>query len=202
MWEYKELAPGIASYENVIDSAENFIYELENLSKDNHLSWHDATASNGGELEEPSSKPLIRDCKVISLPPYDSNPELYDETLKHYFDLHLKLNNSLYAVINDYRNRYLAGQWDKAEGWQILKYGSGNHFVNHFDDSRLYPRTVSMSFYLNDNYEGGEIEFGRFNLKIKPKANQMILFPSNYIYNHTVHPVKSGTRYAVVGWWN
>jgi predicted 2-oxoglutarate/Fe(II)-dependent dioxygenase YbiX len=59
-----------------------------------------------------------------------------------------------------------------------------------------------MSFYLNEDYEGGEIEFGRFNLKIKPKANQMIMFPSNYIYNHTVHPVVSGTRYAVVAWWN
>jgi predicted 2-oxoglutarate/Fe(II)-dependent dioxygenase YbiX len=58
-----------------------------------------------------------------------------------------------------------------------------------------------MSFYLNDEYEGGEIEFSRFGLNVKPKANQAIFFPSNYVYNHTVHPVTSGTRYAVVGWW-
>ena len=59
-----------------------------------------------------------------------------------------------------------------------------------------------MCFYLNEDYHGGEIEFTRFNLKIKPKENQMIIFPSNYIYNHVVNPVIKGKRYVIVGWWN
>ena len=90
--------------------------------------------------------------------------------------------------------------WSSNEGWQILKYGVGQHFVNHVDDSKGYPRTVSMSFYLNDNYEGGEIEFPRFGIQVKPEANQLIMFPSNYVYNHVVNPVTKGTRYAIVGW--
>jgi predicted 2-oxoglutarate/Fe(II)-dependent dioxygenase YbiX len=57
-----------------------------------------------------------------------------------------------------------------------------------------------MSFYLNDDYEGGEIEFPRFGLQVKPEPNQMIMFPSNYVYNHVVNPVTSGTRYAIVAW--
>jgi len=202
MWNYEELAPGIASYENVMEDPKTFISDVESLVGIYNLAWHDANQTNGGKYEEPSNKPSIRDCKVMSIPPYDSDPELAQKIPGAQLAIHLHLNNSLYPAINDYRNRYLAGQWDKAEGWQLLKYGSGNHFVNHFDDSRPFPRTLSMSFYLNDDYEGGEIEFGRFNLKIKPKANQMILFPSNYIYNHTVHPVKTGTRYAVVAWWD
>jgi predicted 2-oxoglutarate/Fe(II)-dependent dioxygenase YbiX len=58
-----------------------------------------------------------------------------------------------------------------------------------------------MSYFLNDNYEGGEIEFDHFNLKIKPKENQAVFFPSNYVYSHKVHPVTEGIRYSVVGWW-
>jgi Rps23 Pro-64 3,4-dihydroxylase Tpa1-like proline 4-hydroxylase len=58
-----------------------------------------------------------------------------------------------------------------------------------------------MSFFLNDDYEGGEIEFTRFGLSIKPKANQAVFFPSNYVYSHSVNSVVSGVRYSIVGWW-
>jgi predicted 2-oxoglutarate/Fe(II)-dependent dioxygenase YbiX len=51
--------------------------------------------------------------------------------------------------------------------------------------------------YLNDDYEGGEIEFVNFDIKIKPKAGTLIMFPSNYPYSHIAHPVISGTKYAV-----
>jgi len=201
MFEFQELAPGIGSYLNVMDNPKSFISDLEGLVEINSLMWADATQSDGNN-GEPMKTPKIRDCKVMSLPAYDSDPNFTKELPGAQFSLHQFLNDSLYGAINDYRARYAAGQWNKSEGWQLLKYGQGNHFVNHFDDSRLYPRTTSMSFYLNDDYEGGEIEFARFGLKIKPKANQLIMFPSNYVYNHTVHPVISGTRYAVVCWWN
>jgi predicted 2-oxoglutarate/Fe(II)-dependent dioxygenase YbiX len=59
---------------------------------------------------------------------------------------------------------------------------------------------MSTVYYLNDNYTGGEINFPRFNVTFKPKANQMIIFPSTYVYNHSVSPVIEGQRYAVVSW--
>jgi hypothetical protein len=201
MFEFEELAPGIISYTKVIDDPQLFISDLEGLVEINNLIWSDATQSDGHDAE-PMKTPSIRECKAMSLPPYDSDPRLATAVPGAQLTLHNFLNDSLYPAINDYRFRHSATQWDQSHGWQILKYGQGNHFVNHFDDSRAYPRTVSMSFYLNDDYEGGEIEFPRFGLKIKPKANQLIMFPSNYVYNHTVHPVVSGTRYAVVCWWN
>ena len=53
---------------------------------------------------------------------------------------------------------------------------------------------------MNDSYTGGEIVFPRFNLTIKPEADAMIMFPSTYVYNHSVLPVTEGTRYSVVSW--
>ena len=54
-------------------------------------------------------------------------------------------------------------------------------------------------FYLNDDYEGGEIEFPRLDGYVhKPKVGDIAIFPSNYIYEHASLPIKSGIKYCVV----
>lgn len=201
MFEKEELAPGIVSYTNVMENPQEFINDIEGMVELNGLAWNPAQQSSGGHDSESEVVPSIRNCSVISLPPFDRNPS-YREHGGVSVAVHDFLNESLMPAINDYRANYAAFHWVDSEGWQILKYGENNYFVNHYDDSKSFPRTVSMSFYLNEDYEGGEIEFPRFGLKIKPKANQMIMFPSNYVYNHSVLPVVSGLRYAIVGWWN
>ena len=35
---------------------------------------------------------------------------------------------------------------------------------------------------------------------VENKANRAIIFPSNFIFKHTVTPVKKGTRFSIVGW--
>lgn len=196
----EELAPGIVSYKNVMEDPGNFIEYIENLVLQNKLNWYQASQSDSPDGNSMVNK-KSRDCFAISLPSYDKNPEF--KNIKNiYNEVSTKIDEKLLPTVNDYRFLYAANHWTISEGWQLLKYGKDNHFVKHYDDSKQYPRTVSMSYYLNDNYEGGEIEFPNFNLKIKPVADQMIMFPSNYVYTHTVHPVISGTRYAIVGWWN
>ena len=198
--EQEQLAPGIWSYTGIIEKPMEFISDLEGLVEINNLQWFDASA-NDGDVAQTEIRKSVRDCLAISIPAYDREPDARAHggplPLLHDF-----LNASLNPVLNLYESEHAAWHWKDSEGWQILKYGKGQHFVNHYDDSKQFPRTVSMSYYLNDDYEGGEIEFPRFGLKIKPKADQAIFFPSNYVYNHIVHPVTSGTRYAVVGWWN
>jgi len=209
VFEVEELAPGIVSYKNVMDNPSLFITDIESLVEIGQLSWaygRVGVPKDKFDGEQETSK-SIRDCFTISLPKFDTvtaddltaagTPPSYAAVSTHTF-----LNDALYGAINDYRGRFNAHVWSTSEGWQILKYGKDGHFINHFDDAPAFPRTVSMSFYLNEDYEGGEIEFNKFGLKIKPQANQMIVFPSNYVYTHTVHPVVSGTRYAIVGWWD
>tara|TARA_R100000657_G_C4680512_1_gene128806 strand:+ start:1462 stop:2070 length:609 start_codon:yes stop_codon:yes gene_type:complete len=86
---------------------------------------------------------------------------------------------------------------------QVLRYQQTGHYITHVDYSKHAPRQFSFSYILNDDYEGGEFEFHLPRdevLKIKPKANSCIMFPSNFIFAHKVNPVNKGTRYAVVGW--
>jgi predicted 2-oxoglutarate/Fe(II)-dependent dioxygenase YbiX len=88
------------------------------------------------------------------------------------------------------------------EGYTILKYSVDQKFNLHVDDHPDFTRRVSMVYYPNDDYEGGEITFNNFDITYKPKSNELIIFPSNFMYSHSVSPVTSGTRYAVVTWIN
>lgn len=55
-------------------------------------------------------------------------------------------------------------------------------------------------YYLNDDYEGGEINFMDYNLKIKPKANSLVTFPSNSDYWHEVLENTGKERYSATQW--
>ena len=84
--------------------------------------------------------------------------------------------------------------------YTLLRYSVGQQYYRHYDGGTESARSISVLIYLNDDYEGGEIEFPNFKTKIKPKAGMMILFPSNYAYAHIAHPIVSGEKYAIVTW--
>lgn len=86
------------------------------------------------------------------------------------------------------------------EAYNMLKYSTGQEYKAHADGFSNTGRCVSAIIYLNDNYEGGHVEFVNFGIKIKPKPGMLLLFPSTYPYSHIAHPVISGTKYALVTW--
>ena len=87
---------------------------------------------------------------------------------------------------------------------QILKYIPGGHYTFHVDHGTTTPRTYSCIFYLNEDYKGGQLVFrdpiNNSLYKIDPKKNRMIVWPSNFMYPHSVTPVTEGERYSVVSW--
>jgi predicted 2-oxoglutarate/Fe(II)-dependent dioxygenase YbiX len=86
------------------------------------------------------------------------------------------------------------------ESYQALKYRPGEFYKAHYDGGTESGRSISAIVYLNDDYEGGEIEFTNFKIKLKPEKGMLILFPSNYAYTHIAHPVTKGTKYSLVTW--
>ena len=116
-----------------------------------------------------------------------------------------KLNNKFvdltYSALRDYTSRFaIEEQIFFNEGINVLKYQTGEEYKAHYDGGSASGRTVSPILYLNDEYTGGEIEFVNFNIKIKPKPGTFLLFPAHYSYAHIAHPVKTGTKYAMVTW--
>jgi hypothetical protein len=115
---------------------------------------------------------------------------------------HPEISNAFEEVVDSY-----LAHWNlephSIESMRITKFeGPGEFFGMHSDDSFATPRTTSMVYYPTDSYEGGELDFIHFGVKIKPKANQLFLFPSAYNLEHKVHPVISGTRITFVSFFN
>ena len=87
---------------------------------------------------------------------------------------------------------------------EILKYENTGFYTWHVDHFAGIPRTMSCILLLNNDYEGGNLCFrnpdgsGEWEVEVKP--NRMIIWPSNFLYPHTVKPVTKGTRYSVVAW--
>lgn len=116
-----------------------------------------------------------------------------------------EINNDFYTTVNSgliwYKEYFnITNQIHFVEGFNILKYESGERYGAHYDGGTDTARAISPILYLNDDYVGGELEFVNFNIKIKPTIGSLYLFPSNYAYRHIAHPVESGTKYAIVTW--
>lgn len=195
----KEIAPGISIYDNVIPNGENLYKEIEEAMAFSQVEWKDAYVAEREAQAGVNKK--TRDTLSLVVPYIGGKKELEGNDLSQL--LVTSLGNMFFEyyhpVERHYQNCYGVGYgWH--EEYSILKYGTGQHFTNHIDDHPQYPRRVSTVHYLNEDYEGGEIIFPRFNIRLKPKANQMILFPSTYVYNHSVSPVTEGTRYSIVSW--
>lgn len=114
------------------------------------------------------------------------------------YEVHEALFRSIKTCVDDY-GRYWGVGINSYEAFNFVKYeGAGTHFKIHADHGPTYVTTVSVVAYLNDDYEGGEIYFPRFDLTIKPKKGDIVVFPSTYIYEHASQDMISGTKYAVV----
>jgi predicted 2-oxoglutarate/Fe(II)-dependent dioxygenase YbiX/peroxiredoxin len=93
---------------------------------------------------------------------------------------------------------------------QILKYGPGGKYDQHADAEhfnrekqewvRSLDRDYSVLLYLNDEYEGGELEFVSFKYRFKPTRGMLVAFPADHRYLHAALPTTSGLRYVIVSW--
>jgi len=60
---------------------------------------------------------------------------------------------------------------------------------------------LASLFYLNDDYEGGELYFPNQGIKFKPKRGAAYFFPGDKNFIHGVTEIKSGIRYTCPFFW-
>jgi predicted 2-oxoglutarate/Fe(II)-dependent dioxygenase YbiX len=85
----------------------------------------------------------------------------------------------------------------------ISKYQQGSSMGPHVDwhgETDIEP-IMSAVLYLNDDLVGGELDFPELNVRIKPTAGSIIIFPSVAPYYHQSLEVKSGVKYMSPAFW-
>ena len=192
--EWDELATGIVVVNN-IGNGSKYIDEIEDYVERGALSW---VPYNKKKIDEDLDKKAMNTMYIKNISRWGFKGEPTREQILHE-QIFNRFERDFGAAYEKYKQDFKVPCSQK-EDYEILKYGEGNFFIDHVDDGLFMTRKVSIVYYFNDNYDGGEIIFPRFDLEIKPKANQLLLFPANYIYNHNVNEVTKGTRYSMVNW--
>jgi hypothetical protein len=188
-----DLGSGILVYHDALPKDLNIIDRLESVvsDKSNPYNYSEAMVGYGMRMPE------YRDCFDIKFKKTDIEHDKSDASIRLqslWEDVHYR---KLQAV-KDYTKRFNVGELRYWEALNFVKYGPGQHFQEHTDHGFSYNCVVSLVGYVNDDYDGGEIFFRIQGVKIKPKAGDLFVFPSNFMYPHQAMPVHSGTKYSIV----
>lgn len=189
----EDFGSGIVVYRDVLPKDMEIITRLEEVldADSNPYSYSEAKVGYGMRMPE------YRDCQDFKFKKTDISGDQSEASLKLQ-----QLWDEVYfrqlQAVKHYSRTYNIGELRYWEAMNFIKYGPGQHFQEHHDNGYSYNCILSAVSYPNDDYEGGELFFRLQNLNIKPKAGDLYLFPSNFMYPHRAMPVHSGTKYSIV----
>ncbi len=194
-WTEKELiGPGIAVYRNVLNKNIDIINRIENVLSDEtqqRYKWQEALVGYAQKMPE------YRDCVDFKYKKTDLQFDRGEHSLKLQ-SLWQDVYDVKLPAVKDYSHHFKLAELKYWESFNFIKYGPGKHFQEHHDHGFSYNCVVSLVGYPNDDYEGGELYFRLQDLTVTPKAGDLYIFPSNYMYPHRAMPVVSGTKYSIV----
>jgi len=205
--DYEVIDLGLVLYKNVIQEPEKIINDVNLLDKRYSDGEHGSSFTEikpWFAWQNESAGTMETFCWQKFFPPeHRINPNDY------YFNEQSSISKRLYEPLDLVTNHYantlypFCGKNIKNREFSIhlLRYETGGFLPAH-QDHGVSSRILSTVSYLNDDYEGGEIEFANSNIVIKPPAGSIIFFPSNFLYVHEVHPITKGSRYSLPHWYH
>jgi hypothetical protein len=188
--------------ENIV-ALENFMTEeeinfLENAAK-NITIW-DVTESHVNENGTVVYDHNYWKDRVATRPSLDKNDPEIGPVIKGLFE-------KLKPVIEEFFNvkvrptgetivKWLPGQFQNPHADKELHDGEDAGLPNDFP----YYDIASL-FYLNEDYEGGELYFPLQGVQFKPKRGAAYFFPGDMNYVHGVTEIKNGLRFTCPFFW-
>lgn len=111
----------------------------------------------------------------------DDVPEIVEEINKKSIDL----INTMFKKEFDYTR------------FGIITRNFKDGYFLHWDQENDPNIELGIVYYINDNYDGGELFYPKLNIEYKPKAGDLIIHPGTIEYMHGVRDVTSGVRYSM-----
>ena len=175
----------IGYYENILsDEVSNSIMSIKD-------GWKASVFSSHSKTQKESSNRVIMD----------------EINIRGHMTYYKDLLNGTKEVVNLYQKKhpymkYFLPQF--CSDFRVNRYSKGGFMSEHTDNNHHshkqrygFPHG-SILFFLNDDYEGGE--FIVADNIYKPKKNSSIIFPSNFMFPHSVNKIEEGTRYSIITW--
>ena len=187
-----DLEDYVVIFENLLPEKAN--ESLYKVCQSKYFDFQDAYIHNGTENVLDKN---VRNVKTWSLVNYGA-PNF---TTTHWANMFIAALNKSFK---DYGRLIKSDFIVKLQEINVLHYKPGGFYIKHIDHCTSLPRTLSAIYIINDNYDGGDLQFFKPNTEkiFKPllKKNSLIVWPSNFLYPHTITPITSGERYSIVSW--
>jgi len=164
------------------NSKDNILYMENVISEEEHQLLLNYVKNSESWKEQP--------WEAMTIESNDLSEEIIN-ILKKIFKIVYKKSTDVYDVAINYF---------KENSLHLVKFIEGFYLIPHTDTLSDESNHVASVYYINDDYEGGEINFPGHNLKIKPKANSLIVFPGNENYLHEVLEIVDKPRYSSAMW--
>jgi len=220
------LGGAVVQYSNVVDTQKEKIMPWidENAQRATEQRWKYDVDADGNKyaINEDGNKfsmKHLEEVPVRVLEPVNANTEDWAiDVFNHYED---QIYKCLLKYIHDFP-LVLGTIWWRERG-HVIRYAPGDFLGIHNDNDANYRATggrryvpygqsqmrqvVAALVYINDcadspedlngeNYLGGELFFPYLNIEVKPKAGDVVIFPTNYVATHGVRRVIAGNRYC------
>jgi hypothetical protein len=119
-------------------------------------------------------------------------------------DIDQALFRSLGTAIREMRETYpfFTGPF-KDSGYAIQRTMPGEHYHWHIDGGshEFSQRQLVAVWYLNDVAgPGGETEFSYQDVKVRPEAGKLLLFPPFWTHEHRGVTLEKGVKYIATTW--
>lgn len=107
-------------------------------------------------------------------------------------------------AVEDAHNRPIKRVSTHAQKWETGSFASYHSDNSDMDGnpSAWEPSKLVCLLYLNDDYEGGQLDFRDHDIVISPPEGVLITFPGGIENVHAVKEVLSGTRYTLGAFWD
>ena len=131
---------------------------------------------------------------------YDNNLIPFGFDPKYFHSLKEKIKNAGEICFNNKLSEisYHAQKWTEGAF-------AGFHSDNsdeHGNPTAFQRSKYAIFLYLNDNFEGGNLNFEHYPINIKPKTGMIAVFKGGYKNEHEVTTVKNGERYTIGSFWD
>lgn len=147
-----------------------------------------------------------------NLADYDANDEALSINQYNY-DVHIDIIKDVIAnfklTLFDYLKetqalKYMGVSQVYYESFKIQKtVPGGGYHIWHVEKNFNYEmlrRALAFIIYLNDVEDGGETEFLKQSVRIKPKTGRVVIWPAAFPFIHRGNPPLKQTKYILTSW--
>jgi len=197
MFDVQILEKDIWYFKNVLSYPEELLKFIHLVDADERshqaiTKWEDWTASNDASLIYGNNKNILTENVLNKTDDEKLNQKIL--YIKNSFEMAAQMSFEMYLASHQLdKNSYSL----KMQSIPLRRWAKGSAMGPHCDsydgDTDL---AFSMITYINDEYEGGEINFPNHNILLKPAPGSLVIFPSQEPYLHEVKEVISGERYT------